>query len=411
MRLAVVLTLLLAAPAQAATVTGGNPLVITDERDEVNTMTVSESAAGVTITDSASDLVDEAEGCSPQGPRTLFCEGTHGAITADLGELTDQLTVTGTFLTLDLAGGAENDALDLGGAIPFANDARFTLSGNDGDDELRGGRADEVFSGGPGADVMDGGAGRSDEADYSDHGEDVVVNLKREGGQGALGEGDSMTGIEDVFGGLGDDSLIGDARNNRLRGNQGRDKLRGGGRGDFLVGDGGDVDEDTLLGGDDVRGGAGNDSIQVAKGSVARGEKGKDNIRGALSRLFGGAGGDYIAGALGTTRCGAGKDTAALGEAPDFIARDCEEISPFTPAQLVISALHLRGPSFAVRLTCGAEPKYCSGRIRIRGRGGKRFSLRAGRSEEVVLPRARGRVRIVVDRIADAGPIRYDTSL
>ncbi len=411
-RLALAFVLLLAAPAHGATLTGGQPLVFTGEPGEVNTVTVHTTVAGITIADSTAELTTTANGCTSADAHTVSCEGTFTTLTADLGDANDQLTVTGRYLTLELAGGAGNDAIDLTGVTPVSDDARFGASGDDGDDELRGGVSDEVFSGGPGADVIDGADGL-DEADYSDHADGILIDLTRAGGQGAQGEGDSLTGIESVFGGVGDDILRGNGEANFLRGNQGRDRLLGRGGGDTLQGDGHEVDEEDPgpTGGDSARGGGGRDRIEVGRRSTAYGEKGADSIVGPRSRLSGGAGDDYLGGSRGRTSCGAGRDTAALGEAPDFVAHDCEGISPFTPAQLVIGPLHLRGERFAVRLTCGDEPEYCRGRIRVRGRGGRRFRVARGRSEEIVLPRAPGRIRVVIDRIAGFGPIVYDTSL
>jgi Ca2+-binding RTX toxin-like protein len=405
MRLALVLSLLLVAPAQAASVSGGNPLVITGAPGEVNTVTVQDTETGIIITDGASELSTDADGCTATTAHLVSCEGTYGGINADLGDLDDQLTVIGTYLTLGVAGGDGNDSLDINEAEPFARDARFTVSGNDGDDELRGGDADEIFVGGPGSDAIDG-AGGLDEVDYSDHADDIVVNLTREGGQGALGEGDFLTSIESVFGGLGDDVLIGDEGANGLRGNEGRDKVRGGAGPDSLDGEGEDITEETLRGHDDVRGGAGADIILVGPRSVARGDKGADRVVGTRSRLFGGTGRDFMAGDTGRTSCGAGQDTASIIPRPDFVAPDCERISLFDPTQLYLDQLSRRG---FVRLACVDKPRFCRGRIRV-GRAHARFRLQPGQPQRIRLhgPRPRGRVTV---RITGADPIRYVTRL
>jgi hypothetical protein len=413
MRLAVVLLLLLlpAAPARAATITGGDSLVITAADGEVNTMTIADGAQGVTITDTTSDLSEDAAPCSNDGARKVFCEGIHGVIAVDLGDLNDALTVAGAFLTLNVAGGAGNDSLDLTGVRKFARDAQFSLSGNDGDDELRGGSADESFSGGPGADVMRGGGGL-DEADYSDHADDIVVDLRHTGGQGADGEADVLESIESVFGGLGDDVIIGNARANALRGNQGHDKLRGGPGVDSLDGDG-EVDDDMSdpppLGHDDVRGGAGDDSVFVRAGSVARGDRGDDAVHGERSRLYGGAGRDYLDGQGGRTSCGPGRDVAGLDSGSQFVAPDCELVSAFGATELYVGRIQRSG---RVKLSCGDDTSYCFGRLHVR-RAHARFTLGAGETKRVRLHGRipRGRVRITLSHIADFPPIRYVTRL
>jgi hypothetical protein len=409
--LALLLTFALAAPASAATITGSDSLVITAGDGEVNTMTIADSTEGVTITDTTSDLTEDTGPCSNDGARKVFCEGIHGVIAVDLGDLNDALTVAGAFLTLNVAGGAGNDSLDLTGVRKFARDAQFSLSGNDGDDELRGGSADESFSGGPGADVMRGGGGL-DEADYSDHAEDIVVDLRRAGGQGADGEGDLLDSIESVFGGLGDDVIIGNARANALRGNQGHDKLRGGPGVDSLDGDG-EVDDDMSdpppLGGDDLRGGAGDDSLFVRAGSVARGDRGDDAIHGDGSRLYGGAGRDFLTGTGGRSSCGADRDVAGLIGASEFVAADCELVSPFGASELYVGRIKRSG---RVRLSCGDDTSYCFGRIRA-GHARARFTLGAGETKRVRLQGKvpRGRVRITLSKIADFPPMRWVTRL
>jgi Ca2+-binding RTX toxin-like protein len=408
--LAVLLTLVLAAPASATTVTGGSPLAITDDVGEVNALTVATTDAGVRIADTSAELISTAQGCTAESAHVVNCVGTFGTLSANLGEENDQLTVTGTFLTLELAAGDGNDSVDITGAKPFARDASFTVSGNDGDDELRGSDADESFSGGPGSDAIHGGGGL-DEADYSDHAEDIVVDLRHEGGQGADGEGDLLDSIESVFGGLGDDVLIGNAGFNALRGNEGRDRLRGGPGVDSLDGDG-EVDDDLSdappLGHDDVRAGAGDDVVFVGPHSVARGDKGDDSLTGTRSRLFGGGGEDFITGDRGRTSCGGGDlDTASISSLPNFIGPDCERVAVGVPTQLYVDNLSRR-----VRLTCVGKPRGCSGRIRV-GTAHARFRLQPGQPERVRLrgPLPRGRVGVTLDGIAGVDPVSYVTRI
>jgi Ca2+-binding RTX toxin-like protein len=401
MRLAVVFVLLLAAPAHATTVSGGNPLVITAAAGEINTVKVQDTPTGITITDSTSDLSTSADGCTESAPRTVSCEGTYGVITADLRDRNDQLAVSGTFLTLELDGGGDNDSLDTTLAAPFASDARFTLSGNDGDDELRGGAYGEVFSGGEGSDAMHG-AGGLDQADYSDHADDIVVNLSREGGQGALGEGDLLTSIESVVGGLGDDVLVGDETANVIYGYEGRDRIRGGAGPDDLQGDRDVFEDDTPLGDDHVRGGAGDDRIHVQSGSIAEGEKGDDSLGGSQSRFL----------------CGAGEDTVGPSLLTGYISRSCERIAPFVFDALVLGPLRRSGKALTIAAACGNLRSFCDGRIRVHQDGviaGAPLRLEPGETRTIRMrlrraPKPR-RFEVVLGGIGPYTPITWETRL
>ncbi|MFN7881855.1 MAG: calcium-binding protein, partial [bacterium] len=81
---------------------------------------------------------------------------------------------------------------------------------------------------------------------------------------GAEGQ-DSLQGIENIFGGIGNDSILGDGQANILMGSSGADSLDGGMGHDSLSG--GD-DADVLTGGlgnDTLSGGAGNDLFYVTE--------------------------------------------------------------------------------------------------------------------------------------------------
>ncbi len=196
-------------------------------------------------------------------------------------------------------GGGGNDTL-LGGTGADA------LNGGAGDDVLGGGVGDDALEGGLGADILDGGAGADmldggadiDAAYYTGATEGVAVNL--ETGTGTQGEaaGDTLTGIEQLYGSNHNDTLTGNALANQLLGFDGNDALDGGAGDDSLSGGAG---ADTLTGGegdDDLRGGAGAD------------------------RLIGGAGDDNLLGASGadTLDGGAGVDTAFYSTASEGVS-------------------------------------------------------------------------------------------
>ena len=107
------------------------------------------------------------------------------------------------------------------------------LSGGNGNDTLYGLGGDDTLSGGPGADYLDGGEGW-DRAEYTGSDAGVSVNLATGRGSGGDAEGDTLSGFEDVAGSPHDDTLVGDGRDNWLRGRAGADSLDGGGGRDWL---------------------------------------------------------------------------------------------------------------------------------------------------------------------------------
>ena len=137
---------------------------------------------------------------------------------------------------------------------------QFTLGAGDdvlnagaGNDTADGGPGNDVLRGGQGSDVLDGGSG-IDTATYDERGasEPVNVTLATLGGDGAAGENDSLIGIENVTGGASNDTLIGDGGPNLLIGGPGLNVLDGG------------AGDDQIYGGDDrdvITGGPGNDRL------------------------------------------------------------------------------------------------------------------------------------------------------
>ena len=111
-----------------------------------------------------------------------------------------------------------------------------TLTGDSGANTLTGGLGDDVLEGLGGADVLDGGIG-VDTASYASAGVAILASLTDSStntGSDALG--DSYIGIENLTGGLYNDSLIGDGSGNTLSGGSGNDVLEGMAGADALVG-------------------------------------------------------------------------------------------------------------------------------------------------------------------------------
>ena len=165
-----------------------------------------------------------------------------------------------------LEGLAGNDRLKGGGG----NDR---LLGGDGDDVLGGGAGNDLLVGGPGINRLAGGAG-VDTASYADVVEAMTILLTVDPGEtpSASGGGrfDSLSGIENILAGAGDDVVRGDAAANLLNGGAGDDLLRGEAGRDRLIGGpgidvmtgGGDSDRFVFRSLMDIATGPGNDVVQ-----------------------------------------------------------------------------------------------------------------------------------------------------
>jgi len=144
----------------------------------------------------------------------------------------------------ELRGGPGDDSLDgrAGNDLLFGDAGNDILIGGAGDDTLNGDDGDDILIGGLGADTLDGGNG-IDVVNYSDETLAVTVDLFGGTASGASIGSDTISNIENVVGGSGNDTLKGDSDNNTLVGGAGDDALKGG------------------LGQDILDGGAGNDEF------------------------------------------------------------------------------------------------------------------------------------------------------
>jgi Ca2+-binding RTX toxin-like protein len=131
-----------------------------------------------------------------------------------------------------------------------AGDILYGLAGND---ILVGGAGADILFGGAGADQLDGGSG-IDTAYYIGSVAGVHIDLGAHTASGGDAAGDTLTGIEQVYGSDAADTLTGDAGANRLWGAGGDDVLTGGG------------------GRDNLQGGAGNDRFVYLSASDSTGD-------------------------------------------------------------------------------------------------------------------------------------------
>jgi Ca2+-binding RTX toxin-like protein len=140
-----------------------------------------------------------------------------------------------------LLGGSGNDDLD-GGT------GRDTLSGGAGDDGLRGGslQVGATFVS-DGQDTISGGDG-IDTISYLQRTNAVTVDLSTLGGDGEAGENDATAAdVENIRGGDGADTLLGDGQSNDINGSRGADMIDGRGGFDQVRG-GNDADTITASG-------------------------------------------------------------------------------------------------------------------------------------------------------------------
>ena len=238
------------------------------------------------------DTIDGGSGYD----RAAFFTGATAGVTVDLnlqgvaqntGQGMDTLTgienVSGTQFN-DVLTGDESDNVLWGspatlpdGSISAANND--TLTGNGGNDLLIAGIGNHALSGGSGSDTV--GFTENGAAEPG-----LVISLELQGAAQSTGAGDwTLTGIENLSGGLANDGLTGDANDNVLAGNSGGDQLSGGAGNDTLYGDG-------LINWDSHGTGGSGQITTWADVAAIGGESGHDLLEG-------GAGNDHLDGGGG----------------------------------------------------------------------------------------------------------------
>lgn len=195
----------------------------------------------------------------------------------------------------------------------IGNVAGNHLYGGAGGDTLRGQDGNDTLAGGAGADIVDGGRGR-DSADYATSAGGISVSLLSGHGIGGDAAGDTLIGIENLKGSAANDSLRGDGANNVLKGGAGGDRLAGGGGDDRLFGGAG---HDTLIGGmgsDSLNGSHGIDTADYSASPAAvaidlatgaiSGGHAAGDILISIENLTGSSGGDSLTGDGNANRLG-----------------------------------------------------------------------------------------------------------
>lgn len=245
------------------------------------------SFSDFSVSDALSGLLERIELIFPN-PASLFSASSdeNDAIIASLsapegglGELLLESTGGSDFIVGDpnspntIDGGAGDDTI-IGGN---ESDSLAGGTGNDqieggaGNDTLNGGSGDDIVSGGAGDDILIGGFGNGDDSYDGGDGVDTIQYTSAVRGITVdLGAGtasdvdvdnddignDTLSTIEHVTGGQGDDTLIGGAGDETLEGRGGDDTLDGAAGADILAGGSGTdtliagAGDDTLIGGD-----------------------------------------------------------------------------------------------------------------------------------------------------------------
>lgn len=293
-------------------------------------------------------------GCTLANPTTATCSVVSDAgVSADLGDGDDTLDGDGTSWPLSVRGGPGADTLtgglgadDLSGnedadtlvgdenANPVNDDDQEDdlLDGGPGADSMFGGDRADVFDQGPvfdGTDTINGGAG-FDTVAYDARSTAVVVDLLAVAGRGGQsGEDDVLLGVEDAYGGAGEDTLTGSDGDNVLAGGEGGDRIIGGPGFDVLAGEGG---PDRVFA--------------------------RDNF-------------------IDRVECGAGDDRAEFDVSADIV-RDCEVESAPAPAPLILTgpqATPFTPPALSVGVS--ARPGIRRGTLRVRVSSAARAMLTA----------------------------------
>jgi Ca2+-binding RTX toxin-like protein len=161
------------------------------------------------IVDNAGDVVTEALN---GGTDTVL-----SSVTRTLSANVENLSLTGT-AAIDGTGNSLDNVIT-------GNAGINTLSGGDGNDTFK-----EVVLVGSALDSIDGGNG-TDTLDYTGTAIAVNVDLGAHTGTGLT----SLTGVENVVGGSGNDTLTGDINDNVFTGGAGNDTITGGSGTDTAV--------------------------------------------------------------------------------------------------------------------------------------------------------------------------------
>jgi trimeric autotransporter adhesin len=251
------------------------------------------------------------------------------------GNDTINATVTGQTGGDDVAvGGSGNDGMTFtrGNVVAYGNEGNDTLTSGSGNDVLLGGQDNDVLTSGAGNDLLQGGSGNDsvrggvgkdtfeggDGQDTLSLGDDTVgadsigavVDMESGTISWAREDGlEQMSGFEVLWGSGGHDTIRGSAQGEQIHGSYGNDLVEGRDDNDDLHGQYGN---DTLIGGN------GNDSLYGWEDNdLLIGGEGNDFLHDSygLNTLLGGAGNDTLQVAFSE----GGPDVADGGDGIDLL--------------------------------------------------------------------------------------------
>ncbi|MFC7455130.1 FecR domain-containing protein, partial [Insolitispirillum peregrinum] len=191
------------------------------------------------------------------------------------------------------------------------NDGNDWLSGGAGNDRLYGGNGNDTLLGGSGNDLLNGGSG-IDTADYSDSTAALTVNLATGSASSSEVGTDTLSSIEVVIGGSGNDSFTGGS---------GAETFFGGAGDDSFIASAGD---DVLNGGDgtdtlDFSAVSAAVTVNLASGTASSTATGSDSLS-SIEVVIGGSGNDSFTGGSGTeTFFGGAGDDSFIASAGDDV--------------------------------------------------------------------------------------------
>jgi Ca2+-binding RTX toxin-like protein len=305
--------------------------------------------ADTTVVDFAFLLFDAVVEAPGEGTDTVYVNTQLGLTDYTLTANVENAVVVGAG-NFDLVGNEINNTLTGNASANALSglDGNDVLDGGAGADSLFGGAGDDFLTGGAGADVLNGGAD-NDTANYLPSSEGVTVNLTTATASGGDALGDTLNGIENIWGSNRPDLLVGSGMANTLSGFGGNDTLDGAGGDDFLdggagadslvggegndtagyffsplgvtikltvgTGDGGDATDDTLNGIENVWGSNQHDVL------IGDGVANTLSGFGSDDALDGGSGDDFLDGGAGSDMLfgGAGNDTAGYFFSPQGV--------------------------------------------------------------------------------------------
>ena len=221
----------------------------------------------------------------------IYGEGGADTINGGAGIDTAAYQYSAAGVTVSLVAGAANTGGDAQGDVLTNIE---NLQGSTFNDTLTGNASDNWFLGGTGADTINGGAG-IDTASYYTSTVGVAASLVAGAGNtGGEAQGDVLTNIENLHGTVFNDTLTGNASDNKFWGAWGADTINGG------------AGNDTAS----YAYAAGGVSVSLVAGAANSGDEAEGDVLTNVERLEGSAYDDWLTGNTGNNVLdgGAGND-------------------------------------------------------------------------------------------------------